>query len=111
MNNQLKLWERWHVTKEEWNDWRWHLEHRITTVDELTRFIELTAGEMKDIAACLKKFRMAITPYYAGLWLFSRGECLFPGSLPPGRAERLQGFKPGTKSAPGDTGLQKGLAG
>jgi len=67
MNNQLKLWERWQVTEEEWNDWRWHLKHRITTVDELTRFIKLTAGEMRDITACLKKFRMAITPYYAGL--------------------------------------------
>lgn len=57
----------WPVTDQEWNDWRWQLSHRITGVEELSRIIELTGKEKVGIEACLKKFRMAITPYYASL--------------------------------------------
>ncbi|HHW44037.1 MAG TPA: lysine 2,3-aminomutase [Desulfotomaculum sp.] len=58
---------KWKVTDEEWNDWRWQISHRITDVEQLSPFIELTEEEKGEIAACLRKFRMAITPYYASL--------------------------------------------
>ncbi|MFZ5597284.1 MAG: lysine 2,3-aminomutase [Bacillota bacterium] len=63
----------WDVVKyfnasaEEWNNWRWQLSNRITDIKSLSRLVELTHQEKEEISACLKKFRMAITPYYASL--------------------------------------------
>lgn len=50
-----------------WNDWKWQFANRITTADELSRFLDLTDAEKTDISKCLGSFRMAITPYYASL--------------------------------------------
>lgn len=50
-----------------WNDWKWQFAHRITTVEQLSKVLDLTAEDKNDIAKCLTQFRMAITPYYASL--------------------------------------------
>ncbi|HKM39838.1 MAG TPA: lysine 2,3-aminomutase [bacterium] len=50
-----------------WSDWKWQFAHRLTTADQLAKVIELSPEEKEDITKCLKKFRMAITPYYASL--------------------------------------------
>ena len=55
------------VKAEEWQDWRWQLAHRITTLDELKQIVALTADEEAGIVNCLESLRMAITPYYAPL--------------------------------------------
>ncbi|PKM88243.1 MAG: lysine 2,3-aminomutase [Firmicutes bacterium HGW-Firmicutes-12] len=52
---------------EEWNDWHWQLKNRITTLTQLKRYVSISSEETKSINACLQKFRMAITPYYASL--------------------------------------------
>lgn len=59
--------QKWDVGSKEWNNWKWQIQNRITGTDELSSFIEITSQEKKDIDSCLKKFRMAITPYYANL--------------------------------------------
>lgn len=55
------------VTAEQWNDWKWQISNRITTLEELEQVINLTAEEQEGIKKCLKTLRMAITPYYAML--------------------------------------------
>lgn len=50
-----------------WNDWKWQMAHRIRSVDDLSRIIELSEQEKSNISRCLQRFRMAITPYYASL--------------------------------------------
>ncbi|HBV97678.1 MAG: lysine 2,3-aminomutase [Peptococcaceae bacterium BICA1-7] len=67
--------EKWEVEKEQWNDWNWQIQNRITDVQTLARFIDLTDREKEDINSCLKKFRMAVTPYYASLMSRSDREC------------------------------------
>ncbi len=52
------------VTAEQWNDWHWQVRNRVTTVEQLKRYLPLTEQEEKDIRQVLTKFRMAITPYY-----------------------------------------------
>ncbi len=52
---------------EKWEDWRWQIAHRITTVEELGRVIHLTDAEKAVITHSLNTLRMAITPYYASL--------------------------------------------
>lgn len=61
----ISLWKD--VTEDEWKDWRWQLSNRITTVEQLEQVIHLTVEEINGIEKCLKKLRMAITPYYATL--------------------------------------------
>ena len=58
---------KWEATEEQWHDWRWQINNRITNVEQLSKYVELSKREKEGITACLKKFRMAITPYYASL--------------------------------------------
>ena len=50
-----------------WNDWRWQMQSRITTADELGRILTLSRGEAATLRKSLNALRMAITPYYASL--------------------------------------------
>jgi len=54
------------VPLEKWNDWRWQLAHRLNTVDELNRVIQLTPEEIEGLSAP-GRFRVDITPYFATL--------------------------------------------
>ncbi len=55
------------VTDEEWSSWHWQVKNRITTAEELEKYIKITQKEAKQINQVLSKFRMAITPYYLTL--------------------------------------------
>jgi lysine 2,3-aminomutase len=55
------------LSKKDWNDWHWHLNHKITTIQELTKIVDLTPKEIEDLDKVSLKFRWAISPYYASL--------------------------------------------
>ncbi len=55
------------VSEEDWGDWKWQIRNRLETVDDLRKFVSLTAKEEKGVAETLKTLRMAITPYYLTL--------------------------------------------
>jgi lysine 2,3-aminomutase len=61
----IPLWKD--VDEAQWNDWRWQIANRITTVDALSQVINLTDEEQEVIEKSLNTLRMAITPYYASL--------------------------------------------
>ena len=52
------------VTDEQWNDWHWQVQNRIETLDQLKKYIKLTAEEEEGVRKSLETLRMAITPYY-----------------------------------------------
>jgi lysine 2,3-aminomutase len=54
------------IPAEKWNDWRWQLSHRVSELEFLETFINLTAEEIEGISAP-NKFRLDITPYFASL--------------------------------------------
>ena len=56
-----------HVSDENWHDWKWHFRNRITTVDELARFIPLSAKDREQIRLVTTKYPLSITPYYLSL--------------------------------------------
>lgn len=62
-------------SKPEWNDWKWQLRNRITTVESLSEWINLTADEREAIKATQAYFRWQITPYYASLMDPDNPEC------------------------------------
>jgi lysine 2,3-aminomutase len=54
-----------HISDEDWNDWHWQVKNRITTFEELKKYLTLTKEE--DDPRLLKEYRMAVTPYYLTL--------------------------------------------
>ena len=55
------------VSDADWNDWRWQVANRAETLEDLKKYITLTAEEEEGVRACLGTLRMAITPYYLSL--------------------------------------------
>ncbi|MDQ4077681.1 MAG: arginine 2,3-aminomutase [Chloroflexota bacterium] len=51
----------------EWSNWRSQLRHRITAVEQLRGWIDVTEEEEQAIEACAGIYRWSITPYYASL--------------------------------------------
>ena len=50
-----------------WTDWRSQLQHRISTVEDLRQWINVTPDEEQAIQDSAGKYRWSITPYYAAL--------------------------------------------
>jgi lysine 2,3-aminomutase len=55
------------VSDEQWNDWRWQVRHRLTTTADFDNVLNLDDKQRADLDACMGKFRVAVTPYYASL--------------------------------------------
>jgi len=55
------------VSEKEWNDWRWQLRHRITTLEQLKEIIDLTPEETEGIRHSKGRLALAVTPYFASL--------------------------------------------
>ena len=54
------------VPDEQWNDWRWHLSHRLNSLEEVGQVLHLTEEEVEGLSAP-DKFRVDITPYFISL--------------------------------------------
>ncbi len=55
------------IPKKLWNDWKWQLKNRITTLQQLEDIAILTPEEKKGVLASGGRLAMAITPYFASL--------------------------------------------
>ena len=56
------------VPEADWNDWRWQLKHRITTLEQLERLMpSLTPEEHAGTRLANTKLALAITPYFFNL--------------------------------------------
>ena len=64
-NNRRRFFS--HVPDSDWNDWRWHFRNRITSVEELAKYIPLSSKEKTQIKLVITKYPFAVTPYYLSL--------------------------------------------
>ena len=56
------------VSDADWNDWRWQLKHRITTVEQLKKLLPtLTPEELAGATLANTKLALGITPYFFNL--------------------------------------------
>jgi lysine 2,3-aminomutase len=55
------------VSVSEWNDWHWQLRSRVRSLEQLSRFLNLTMDEMTAMLRHRGTLPLAITPYYAHL--------------------------------------------
>ncbi|PAB58691.1 glutamate 2,3-aminomutase [Anaeromicrobium sediminis] len=54
-------------TMEDWKNHKWQLKNRISDIDTLSKFINLTEREVNDIKRVGEEFRWGLTPYYLSL--------------------------------------------
>ena len=55
------------ATVADWNDWRWQNRHRVRTLADLARMIEVSEEESEAIKRHTGSLPVGITPYYASL--------------------------------------------
>lgn len=55
------------VAEAEWNDYRWQLRNRLHTTDDFSQVLNLDEQQRAELDACMGKFRVSVTPYYASL--------------------------------------------
>ena len=55
------------VPDADWTNWKWQFKNRITTVDELAKFIPLSVEEQIQLRLVTIHYPLSITPYYLSL--------------------------------------------
>lgn len=74
------------VPPAKWQDWRWQLSHRLNTVEEFARVIDLTNDEIVGLSAP-NRFRVDVTPYFASLMDPNDPQCPVRLQIMPTAAE------------------------
>src|SRR4030043_536604 len=54
-------------SRENWNDWKWQFRNRITTVENLSTVIPLSAKEKTQLKLVTAESPLSVTPYYLSL--------------------------------------------
>ena len=55
------------VPDSNWNDWRWQLQNRVTTLEQLDKLLPLTKEERLGVQLAGRHLALAITPYFFNL--------------------------------------------
>jgi lysine 2,3-aminomutase len=55
------------IPDQDWDDWRWQLRHRITTLEQLDKLLPLTNEERLGVQLAGHHLALAITPYFFNL--------------------------------------------
>ncbi len=55
------------VSSENWCDWRWQFKNRITSIEELSRYLPMSGKQQAQLRLVSLKYPLAITPYYLSL--------------------------------------------
>jgi lysine 2,3-aminomutase len=55
------------ATDRDWNNWKWQLRNSVTTIKQLSRFLELSVNEIRPEQAINDTLPIRITPYYLSL--------------------------------------------
>lgn len=80
------------ATTEEWNDWRWQLRNRITSIRQLEKIVSLTDNEREAMIMGGGSLPVGITPYYASLLDGSDPSQPLRRTVIPAPGEYLRGF-------------------
>jgi len=65
MDNKRELWGN--VPKEQWEDWKWHLDNSIESLEELSQIISLTDEEKSGIEKATEYFKMRLSPHIVNM--------------------------------------------
>lgn len=74
-NTKNKILEELNATEKDWNNPKWQLKNRISDVDEISKYTNISQEEYENIKKVGEKYRFAITPYYFSLIDFDNPNC------------------------------------
>ena len=74
-NTKNKILKELNASEKDWNNPQWQLKNRISDVDEISKYTNITDEEYDTIKQVSKKYRFAITPYYFSLIEFDNQIC------------------------------------
>src|ERR1051326_2872083 len=60
-------WSRAGISAEQWNDWRWQLKNRVTSLAQLEQHLELSNEERSGVLLSGTKLALAVTPHFFNL--------------------------------------------
>lgn len=86
------------ISREEWDSWKWQLQHTVNKVEQLSEVIGLAEEEKKQIHRTFKKYKFAVAPYYLSLVDPSNPQCPFRLQCVP--SEQELHIEPGEMSDP-----------
>lgn len=66
-DSKKRLLEHFQANEDDWNDWKWQLDHIISDVETLSKVINLSEQDKKDLTLLTRKYRWAASPYYTSL--------------------------------------------
>ncbi|MCX7713697.1 MAG: KamA family radical SAM protein [Chthoniobacterales bacterium] len=78
-----------HIPQELWNDWKWQLRNRISTLSQLSEKIQLTDSERNGIFLSGSKLALSITPHFFNLIHPSNPDCPIRRQVIPRAEEGL----------------------
>lgn len=67
LQNQERIRSFLGATDRDWQNWRWHLKHRVTTTELLKRYLPLSPQQVAEIDRTGELYRWAVSPYYLSL--------------------------------------------
>ncbi len=70
-----------------WNDWKWQIRNRLTTIEDVIRVLNPPSKVVDGIRLATQHFRMSITPYYASLIDFKNPYCPIRAQAIPSESE------------------------
>ncbi|QGT99229.1 Glutamate 2,3-aminomutase [Candidatus Syntrophocurvum alkaliphilum] len=82
--NKNKLLNFYNASEDDWNSWTWQMKNRISDVDTLKAFLNLSEDEAKELRDLSNQYRWAISPYYFSLIDFDnyRDSTIFKQAVP-----------------------------
>ncbi len=86
-NRQDEIRRHFNADRQQWNDYKWQIEHRITTAEELTKLLPLSTEELDEIRQVASQYRFAISPYYLSLIDIDNPKCPIRRQAVPSVAE------------------------
>ena len=100
---------RFACTDAQWSDWVWQQQNRLRTLEAFESQLSLTESERMSFRECDHLYKVATTPYYAGLADPSDPNCPIRKQLLPGPSELLD--SPGEEDDPLSEELQSPVNG
>ncbi len=77
------------VAPEQWNDWKWQLKNRVTTLAGLEQRLELSAEERAGVILSGNKLALAVTPHFFNLIERDNPDCPIRRQVIPRLEETL----------------------
>ena len=77
------------VLSEQWNDWKWQLKNRVTTLAQLEQHLVLTPSERAGVLVAGSKLSLAVTPHFFNLIERDNPDCPIRRQVLPRLEESL----------------------